>query len=166
METLIGVGIWICIFVVWYVRHYPQRFSVLQRLREVKIRWPEKKRAIHPAHEPKARSRGDFKALAETVESISSRDRMGSSDAAAMVLAVRGLMEIEPASAQMWEALALDALETAEIVCDQCHIPVERTVKKTGVKIKCSKCLKWIALKNSKVTIIDPKRPDLEEWEH
>jgi hypothetical protein len=91
---------------------------------------------------------------------------MGSSDAAAMVLAVKDLMEIEPASGQIWEALALDALESAEIVCDDCRIPVERIVKRTGVKIKCGKCRKWIALKNSKVTVIDPKRPDLEEWEH
>ncbi len=166
METLIGVAIWVVIFIVWYVRSYPQHFSVLQRLRGVKIRWPERKKAARPIRAPKSPARADFKSLAETVESISARDRMGSSDAAAMVWAVRHLMEIEPASAQMWEALALDSLETAEIVCDECHIPVERVVKKTGVKIKCSKCQKWIALKNSKVTVIDPKRPDLDEWEH
>ena len=166
METLIGIAIWVVIFIVWYVRSYPQRFPILQRLRGLKIRWPQKKKAVRPIRESKSQPRGDFKSLAETVESISARDRMGSSDAATMVWAVRQLMEIEPASAQMWEALALDALETAEIVCDECHIPVERVVKKTGVKIKCSKCQKWIALRNSKVTVIDPKRPDLEEWEH
>jgi Zn finger protein HypA/HybF involved in hydrogenase expression len=82
-----------------------------------------------------------------------------------MVDAVKQLMEKEPASGQIWEAYALDSLETAEIACDDCRIPVEKTVRKTGVRIQCKKCGKWLALKNSKVTIINPSRAELEEWE-
>jgi Zn finger protein HypA/HybF involved in hydrogenase expression len=82
-----------------------------------------------------------------------------------MVHAVQKLNEIEPPSGQIWEAYALDSLETAKITCDDCRVPVAKTVKKTGVKIQCPKCLKWLALKNSKVTIIDPSRTDLEDWE-
>ena len=83
------------------------------------------------------------------------------SDAASLVEAVRLLTEIEPASGQIWEAYALDSLESAEIICDQCRIKVDKTVKKTGVRIQCTKCGKWLGLKNSKVTVIDPSRPDL-----
>jgi len=78
---------------------------------------------------------------------------------------VKKLNEIEPPSGQIWEAYALDSLETANITCDECRVKVKKTVKKTGVKIQCPKCLKWLALKNSKVTIIDPSRTDLEDWE-
>lgn len=82
-----------------------------------------------------------------------------------MVQAVTKLLEIEPSSGQIWEAYALDSLESAEIICDDCKIPVDKIIKKTGIRIQCEKCGKWLALKNSKVTIIDPNRPDLEEWE-
>jgi hypothetical protein len=81
------------------------------------------------------------------------------------VQAVKRIMEIEPSSGQIWEAFALDSLETAQITCDDCRIPVDKIVKKTGVRIQCAKCGKWLVLKNSKVTIIDPNRPDLEDWE-
>jgi len=66
----------------------------------------------------------------------------------------------------LWEALALDSLENAQIICDDCRIPVEKVVRKTGVKIQCSNCKKWLALKNSKVTVIDPRRSGSEDWEH
>ena len=92
-------------------------------------------------------------------------DSFGSADAAGMVEAVKRLMEIEPSSGQIWEAYALDSLESAQISCDDCRVPVEKTVKKTGIKFQCGKCGKWLALRNSKVTIIDPSRAGLEDWE-
>lgn len=82
-----------------------------------------------------------------------------------MVDAVKKIVEIETSSGQIWEAYALDSLETAEIICDMCKIPVQKTIKKTGVKIICPKCQKWLALRNSKVMIFDPSRADLEDWE-
>ena len=108
---------------------------------------------------------GDYKSLVEQVEFICSKERFSSSDAAAMVEAVKHLMELEPGSGQIWEAYALDSLESATITCDECKIPVEKTVKKTGVKISCKKCGRWLALKNSKVTVLDPSRADIEDWE-
>jgi hypothetical protein len=169
METIVGIAIWAIIFLVWYVKTYPEKFRRLNIARDIKGKWPRKKRSVRaqpgpgPGLRPKPKK--DFKALVEAVESLSERDRMDSSDAAAMVAAVKQLMEIEPASGQLWEALALDSLETAEIICDECKVPVEKTVKKTGVKIQCKRCRRWLALRNSKVTIIDPKRADLEDWE-
>lgn len=169
METIVGIAIWAIIFLVWYVRTYPEKFRRLNVTRDIKGKWPRKKRNVRPQQAPgpglRPKPKKDFKALVETVESLSERDRMDSSDAAAMVAAVKQLMEIEPASGQLWEALALDSLETAEIICDECKVPVEKTVKKTGVKIQCKRCRRWLALRNSKVTIIDPKRADLEDWE-
>lgn len=171
METIVGIAIWAIIFLVWYVRTYPEKFQGLNIVRDIKVKWTRKKRRVRaepgpvpgPRSRPKAKK--NFKALVETVESVSERDHIDSSDAAAMVAAVKELMAIEPASGQLWEALALDSLETAEIICDECRIPVEKIIKKTGVKIQCEKCRRWLALKNSKVTIIDPKRADLEDWE-
>lgn len=165
METLIGIGIWVIIFVVWYVRNYPEKFRGLGQLRRSKVALPRRKKVVPMNRPPRPRARPDFKTLVEKVESLSARDRMSASDAAAMVAAVRDLMEIEPASGQIWEAFALDSLETAQIICDDCRIPVEKIVKKTGVKIECKRCRKWLALKNSKVTIIDPNRANLEDWE-
>ncbi len=167
MDVLIGIAIWVIIFLVWYVRNYPEKFRNINPLAKIKWKMPHRKRTIRPSTRASVlKSTRDFKSLVETIESISSRDRMQASDAAAMVQAVNELIAIEPASGQLWEALALDSLETAEIICDECRVPVDKMVKKTGVKIKCAKCLKWLALKNSKVTVIDPNRPDLEEWEH
>lgn len=165
METLIGIGIWVIIFIVWYVRNYPEKFRGLDQLRKLKIAFPRKKKVVSMNRAPRPRSRPDFKTLVEKVETLSARDRMTASDAAAMVAAVRDLIEIEPASGQIWEAFALDSLESSEIICDDCRRPVEKIVKKTGVKIECRKCHKWLALKNSKVTIIDPNRANLEDWE-
>lgn len=166
MEVVIGVGIWVLIFVIWYVRAYPGKVPWLNSLKGFKLRLPRVKRPAPKAAPPPPPLRRDFKGLVETVETISSRDRMHASDAAAMVEAVKQLLEIEPASGQLWEALALDSLESAEIICDDCRMPVDKFVKKTGVKIQCGKCLKWLALRNSKVTVIDPKRAGLEDWEH
>ena len=133
-------------------------------LKNIGLRWSAKKKK--PAlRRPTVTHSGDFKSLVETVETICARDGFGSTDAATMVHAVKKLMEIEPASGQIWEAYALDSLETANILCDHCKTPVEKTIKKTGVKISCNKCGKWLALKNSKVTIIDPSRHGLEDWE-
>ncbi|MCA1961614.1 MAG: hypothetical protein LDL33_12565 [Desulfomonile sp.] len=166
MEVVIGVGVWVLIFVVWYMRTYPDRFPWLNSLKGLKFRFPRVKRPTARPAAPSRPPRRDFKTLVDMVESISSRDRMSASDAASMVEAVRQLLEIEPASGQLWEALALDSLEAAVIICDECKVPVDKFVKKTGVKIQCSKCLKWLALRNSKVTVIDPKRAGLEDWEH
>lgn len=166
MEVVIGVGIWVIIFLVWYVRTYPDKLPRLSFFRGFKFRLPRVKRSTPKPSAPPPPQRRDFKSLVEAIETISSRDRMTASDAATMVEAVKHLLEIEPASGQLWEALALDSLETAEIICDDCQIPVDKFVKKTGVKIQCGKCLKWLALRNSKVTVIDPKRAGLEDWEH
>lgn len=167
METLIGLGIWVVIFIVWYCRNYPDRVRRLVPIPKFKFAWPrrEKKKKKPSIPKPKPRSRANYKGLVEKVESISSRDEFSASDAATMVEAVKELMTLEPSSGQVWEAFALDALETAEIRCDTCKTPVKKTVKKTGVKIECPKCQKWLALRNSKVTIIDPNRVDLEQWE-
>jgi predicted RNA-binding Zn-ribbon protein involved in translation (DUF1610 family) len=166
MEVILGVGIWVVIFIVWYVRNYPEKFrGIIPTLNVMsKLRRKTKTVNARPVSNPGVQK--DYRALVETVESICARDRIGSSDAASMVQAAQKLMEIEPSSGQIWEAYALDSLESALITCDDCRVPVEKTVKKTGVRISCPKCGKWLALKNSKVTVIDPNRPDLEDWEN
>lgn len=167
METVIGIGIWVIIFLVWYVRTYPERVKGLLPTRVMDFRWPRRRRTVRtvPAPASASSSSKDFKSLVETVEHVCAMDRFAASDAASMVQAVTKLLEIEPSSGQIWEAYALDSLESAEIICDDCKIPVDKIIKKTGIRIQCEKCGKWLALKNSKVTIIDPNRPDLEEWE-
>jgi predicted RNA-binding Zn-ribbon protein involved in translation (DUF1610 family) len=163
METLIGIGIWVIIFVVWYVRTYPEKFRGMNPLAGIRLKWPRKKTATKPTL--RVVPTHDFKTLVETVESICARDKFSYSDAATLVEAIKELMELEPSSGQIWEAYALDSLESAEIICDACKIPVQKTIKKTGVRFSCTKCGNWLALKNSKVTVIDPSRPDLEDWE-
>ncbi|MEW6347878.1 MAG: hypothetical protein AB1646_02355 [Thermodesulfobacteriota bacterium] len=164
MEVLIGIGIWVLVFVVWYVRNYPERVRTLFGTGKLKIRWPLRKKPA--ARSVRAAFSGtDFKSLVETVEVICAKDKYTASDAATMVAAVKKLLVIEPPSGQIWEAYALDSLETSEIVCDDCHVEVQKMVRKTGVKIRCPKCNKWLALKNSKVTVIDPNRSDLDDWE-
>jgi hypothetical protein len=163
METLIGIAIWMIIFIVWCARTYPEKFKGLNPLAGLQIRWPRKKTVSRQG--PLVSASSDFKSLVQTVESICALDKFGSSDAATLVEAIKKLMELEPSSGQIWEAYALDSLESAEITCDECGILVKKTVKKTGVRISCSKCEKWLALKNSKVTVIDPSRRDLEDWE-
>lgn len=165
METLIGIAIWVIIFIVWYCRTYPEKWKGLVRSRSVNIRWPRKKPAVQVRQPSTSRATQDFKRLVETIESTCALDSFGSSDAAGMVEAVKRLMEMEPSSGQIWEAYALDSLESAQISCDDCRIPVDKTIKKTGIKIQCKKCGKWLALRNSKVTVLDPSRADLEDWE-
>ncbi|MDQ7782832.1 MAG: hypothetical protein RDU20_08130 [Desulfomonilaceae bacterium] len=165
IELIIGVGIWIIIFLVWYVRTYPEKFKGYFPKHAFKVKWPQRDTSKVVRLKPKIQRSKDFKSLVETVEKTCAKDRIMASDAAAMVEAVKQLVEIESASGQIWEAYALDSLETAVIVCDDCRIPVDKIVKKTGVRIQCEKCGKWLALKNSKVTVIDPHRPDLEDWE-
>ncbi len=166
MEIVIGVGIWVVIFAVWYVKTYPEKFKGLVPIHSILAKWSRKRKTVIVKPIPHAGEQKDYRALVETVESICARDRIGSSDAATMVQAAQRLMEIEPSSGQIWEAYALDSLESALINCDDCRVPVEKTVKKTGIRISCPKCGKWLALRNSKVTVIDPNRPDLEDWEH
>ncbi len=163
METLIGITIWVVIFIVWYGKTYPDRVKSVLHGRGISFKWPRKKKGA--LNGPRVVENKDFKDLVETIESICARDKIGSSDAATMVQAVKRLMEIEPSSGQIWEAYALDSLETAQIICDDCRVPVDKIVKKTGVRLQCPACGKWLVLKNSKVTIIDPNRPDLEDWE-
>jgi hypothetical protein len=165
MEILIGISIWVIIFMVWYCRTYPEKWKGLVHTHALNIKWPRKKPAVHVRPPVNSRSTKDFKKLVETIESTCAMDSFGSADAAGMVEAVKRLMEIEPSSGQIWEAYALDSLESAQISCDDCRIPVEKTIKKTGIKIQCGKCGKWLALRNSKVTIIDPSRAGLEDWE-
>jgi hypothetical protein len=166
MESLIGIGIWVLIFLIWYIRSYPDKVRISNPLAKIKLRWPSRKPAATHRERPRSDSRQDYRSLAEIIERISSSERFDAADAATMVEAVKELMDLEPASGQVWEAFALDALETSEITCDKCKVPVEKTVKKTGVKIQCPKCKRWLALRNSKVTIINPHRSDLEDWEH
>jgi hypothetical protein len=165
METLIGIIIWVIIFVVWYCKTYPEKLKTFARFHAIDIKWSRKKPHAHVRQTTGTRSPRDFKKLVETIESTCALDSFGSSDAAGMVEAVKQVIEMEPSSGQIWEAYALDSLENAQITCDDCHIPVEKIVKKTGVKIQCRKCGKWLALRNSKVTIIDPSRAGLEDWE-
>ncbi len=165
METLIGITIWVIIFLVWYFKTYPDKIKGIIPIHRLKIKLPRMKRAMPSPKRPLHGRQSDFKSLVEIVESVCAKDHIVASDAAAMVEAVKKLMEIEPSSGQIWEAYALDSLESAEITCDDCGIRVEKTVKKTGIKILCRKCEKWLALKNSKVMIIDPSRHDLEDWE-
>jgi len=164
METLIGIGIWVMIVLIWYVRNYPEQFKSLFRFQGLNVKWPRAKKRF-PDAATVAKTNRDFRNLAEKVERICAKDKFNASDAAAMVEAVKELLQIEPASGQIWEAYALDSLEGAQIICDDCGIQVDKTVKKTGIRIQCTKCGKWLALKNSKVTVIDPSRPDLEDWE-
>jgi hypothetical protein len=166
MEIIIGITIWVVIFLVWYFRNYPQKLKGVLPTHGFRIKWPSRRRTAPSAKQPVDIRHSDFKSLVEVIESVCATDKMGSSDAATMVNAVKKLMEIEPSSGQIWEAYALDSLESAEITCDECGVRVDKSVRKTGVKIYCKKCGKWLALKNSKVTIIDPSRRDLEDWEH
>ncbi len=165
METFIGIAIWVGIFVIWYVRTYPEKVKGLMHFGGINLKWPVRKKRNARANRKATTAYRDYKSLVEQVEFICSKEQFSSSDAAAMVEAVKHLMDVEPGSGQIWEAYALDSLETATITCDDCKIPVEKTVKKTGVKIACKKCGKWLALKNSKVTVIDPSRADIEDWE-
>lgn len=164
-STLIGIGIWIVIFLIWYCRTYPEKLRRLLPLGRLAFRWPSRRKGPVSLHKADKVPDGAYRKKVELIESIGSKDRFGSSDAATMVKAVHDLMHIEPATGQIWEAFALDALESATIVCDECRVAVRKTVKKTGVRIDCERCGKWLALKNSKVTVIDPSRPGLEEWE-
>lgn len=165
-SILIGIAIWLIIFVVWYCKHYPQRLRSFLAAHRFSFHWPKSRKAPRPIVRPGNFDERDYKALVETVEAICARDRIGSADAASLVQTVKRIMEIEPSSGQIWEAYALDSLESAEIVCDECHVPVRKIIKKTGVRIECPRCHKWLALRNSKVTVIDPNRPDIEDWEH
>ncbi len=165
LEIFIGLGIWILIFIVWLVRTYPARTKQVLGFNNInvpKFKWPKRKNK--PDRSTKVKQT-NYKDLVHKVESIGAKDRFNASDAATLVEAVIKLNEIEPASGQIWEAYALDTLERASIVCDDCGTEVEKIVRKTGVRIQCSRCGKWLALRNSKVTVIDPNRPDLEEWE-
>jgi len=165
VETFIGIAIWVGIFVIWYVRTYPEKVKGLMHFGGTSLKWPVRKKRNAPANRKTTIAYRDYKSLVEQVEFICSKEQFSSSDAAAMVEAVKHLMELEPGSGQIWEAYALDSLETAPITCDDCKIPVEKTLKQTGVKIICKKCGKWLALINSKVTVIDPSRADIEDWE-
>lgn len=166
MEIIIGVGIWVLIFLVWYIRTYPQKLDGLKsRIKPVRSSKPPAARRQETKKDYRASHEKDFRHLVETIEKTCAHDKFLASDAASMVLAVKKLLEIEPASGQIWEAYALDSLETAQIVCDDCRIPVTKVVKKTGVRIECRKCKKWLALRNSKVMILDPSRSDVEDWE-
>lgn len=166
MDLILGIAIWVIIFLIWYVRTYPEKVRGIfhYQSRKPSSRLQQRPKGVRNTA-ASGSSRKDFKSLVEVVEHICAKDRFLGSDAASMVEGVKHLLEMEPASGQIWEAYALDSLETAEIVCDDCRIPVSKTIKKTGVKISCRKCGKWLALKNSKVTLIDPSRADLEDWE-
>lgn len=166
LESLIGIGIWVLIFLIWYIRSYPDRIRIVNPLAKIRLRWSSRKGSASLQEQPRSGARPDYRVLVERIERISSQERFDAADAATMVEAVKELMDLEPASGQVWEAFALDALETSQITCDKCKIPIEKTVKKTGVKIQCPKCKRWLALRNSKVTIINPHRTDLEDWEH
>jgi len=163
MEIFIGIAIWVAIFIVWYFRNYPEKFRGILPVHRFTFRWPRKRKAASPVERTAASK--NFKGLVLSIETLCALDRFDASDAAAMVEAVKQLLEMEPGSGQIWEAYALDSLEHAEIVCDDCKIPVEKTIKKTGVKIRCPSCSKWLALKNSKVSVLDPHRADVEDWE-
>lgn len=163
MEIVIGILIWLGIFLTWYVKNYPEKFGK-GFVGAIAKYWP--KRKVSPSSSGIDASRNDqFGTLVKSVEKLCSKDSMGSSDAALLVESINKLMKIEQASGQIWEAYALDCLETATIACDDCLAPVEKTVKKTGIKIQCKGCGKWLALRNSKVTVIDQSRADLEHWE-
>ncbi len=166
MESLIGIGIWVIIFLVWYVRTYPDRFNRFLKIKRPRWAWPFKRNpSIRPVRGVFFSRSSDFKSLVAVVERICAQDKYTASDAATLVDSIEKLLAIEPASGQIWEAYALDSLETADIFCDDCKVEVQKMVRKTGVKIRCPKCDKWLALKNSKVTVIDPHRSDLDDWE-
>ncbi len=152
MEIFLGAAFWVLIFLIWYVRNYPDRMPTFLRPKSKNA--PKSGIASLPIEKPGKMSK-EYKKLVEIVENICARDGFGSSDAANMTLAVKKLIEIEKSSGQIWEAYALDALETAEIWCDDCKRPVEKIVSKSGVRIECPHCDKWLDLKNSKVAILD-----------
>jgi hypothetical protein len=163
METVIGILIWIGIFLTWYVKNYPDKFG--KGFSGVIAKYWGKRKPSQGSSGINAARNDQFGTLVKSVEKLCSKDTMGSSDAALLVDSINKLIKIEQASGQIWEAYALDCLETATIACDDCMIPVEKTVKKTGIKIQCKRCGKWLALRNSKVTVIDHSRSDLEHWE-
>ncbi|MGB9616943.1 MAG: hypothetical protein ACPL7J_06430, partial [Desulfomonilaceae bacterium] len=95
----------VIIFVVWYLRTYPEKLKALRAKvsapgKPQQMKWFREKRS---PRRPDAQSKR-YKALVETVEKTCAKDRFSASDAAAMVEAVKQLMEIEPASGQIWEA--------------------------------------------------------------
>lgn len=152
MEILLGAAFWVIIFVVWYARNYPDKMPAFFKPKSKVARHPN---VVSPAREKPVKTSKEYRKLVEIVENICARDGFGSSDAASMTLAVKKLIEIEKSSGQIWEAYALDALETAEIWCDDCKRPVEKIISKSGVRIQCVHCDKWLDLKNSKVAILD-----------
>lgn len=156
LEILIGVAFWVVIFLVWYSRNYPDKMPSILKWRPK----PLTKVSKTKSNDVKVnKSSKEYRRLVELIENICALDRFGSSDAAGMVHAVKRLIEMEKSSGQIWEAYALDALESAEIWCDDCKRPVKKIVDKSGVRIECAHCDKWLELKNSKVTILDfPKK--------
>lgn len=152
MEIFLGVAFWVIIFLVWYARNYPDRMPSFLR-RKAKVA-QNSEFISSPGNRP-GKMNKEYQKLVEIVENVCARDMFGSSDAASMALAVKKLIDIEKASGQIWEAYALDALETAEIWCDDCKKPVKKIVTKSGVRIECPHCDQWLELKNSKVAILD-----------
>jgi hypothetical protein len=166
MEYFYGLVVWGVVFAVWYFKQYPQAFKSFLPFPSLKwrgLRRGRRKTRLRPPSD--IIETEDYKALVENVEHICAYERYTLADAAALTLAIRKLIEIEPASGRIWEAYALDSLESARITCNECKIVVRKTVKRTGVKISCPQCEKWIALKNSKLMVLDLNRPDLEDWE-
>lgn len=156
LETIIGISFWVIIFLVWYARSYPDRMPDFLRSGSRK---PDSSLKKAPQISQTVKTSREYKKLVEIVETVCARDRFGSSDAASMVHALKKLIQIEKSSGQIWEAYALDALETAEIICDDCKRPVTKTTSKSGVRIQCDHCNQWLELKNSKVAILDfPKK--------
>jgi ribosomal protein L37AE/L43A len=177
--NVIGILIWIAVSVAWFYSRSRGGIKSLFARPGVRVAKPTRTRTAGrtvkmPAwvtglfrrkKQPTSSGSKDYQTMVSQVESICARDRINASDAAAMVESVKKLTEIEPASGQIWEAFALESLESAEITCDDCGVLVEKTVKRTGVKIECPKCKKWLALKNSKVTVVNPGPASLEDWE-
>ncbi len=156
LEIFLGVAFWLVIFMVWYVRNYPEKLPSFLRRKPRKNGGSGQSAKTAPKLD---KSSKEYRRLVEIVENVCARDRFGSADAASMVLAVRKLVDIEKASGQIWETYALDALETAQIWCDDCKQPVRKNITKVGVRIECPVCDQWLELNNSKVTVLDfPKK--------
>jgi hypothetical protein len=152
LEILIGVAFWLLVFFIWYARNYPDKMPSFLKFRS-RPRTATGKN-VQGIVKPDKSSK-EYRKLVETVENVCALDRFGASDAASMVLAVKKLIQIERASGQIWETYALDALETADVWCDDCRRNVTKTVNKDGIRIDCHHCNKWLELKNSKVAILD-----------
>ena len=65
METFIGIAIWVAIFLVWYIRTYPEKVKGLIPLQGISLKWPVRKKRNASSARKAATAYGDYKSLVD-----------------------------------------------------------------------------------------------------